>query len=129
MGIIEIILLIAGSGGVSGFITWLVTMKAQKKREEGYAQQETARGKQETVKAEFDLREFEKSIFREVSEMLKEQTDNLKKENEELREEVGQLRTANLLNSGKITELEKLVKDYKDICDTCQFRLEKKSKK
>jgi hypothetical protein len=103
-------------------------VKAQKKREEGFAQQETARGKQETVKADFDLREFERSIFQEVSLMLKEQTETLKEENTQLREEVGQLRTANQLNTGKIEELEKTVEEYKKTCDHCQFRLDQKVK-
>ena len=131
LSIISTILAFLTGGGLVA----ILTVRQQKKMKEGEARQSLARGEQEDVKAKIDLREFEKSIFSEVSQMLKNQADDLKKENGELRKEVGKLReeveqfkTADKLNTGKIKELELMGKEYKETCDTCQFRLEQKAK-
>jgi predicted RNase H-like nuclease (RuvC/YqgF family) len=131
LSIISTILAFLTGGGLVA----ILTVRQQKKMKEGEAKQSLARGEQEDVKAKIDLREFEKSIFSEVSQMLKNQADDLKKENGELRKEVGKLReevqqfkTADKLNTGKIKELELMVLEYKETCDTCQFRLEQKAK-
>jgi hypothetical protein len=121
MGIVEIILLIAGSGGVSGFVTWAVTVKAQKKKENAIADQEV-------IRAKFDLNAFENQIFERVTNRMQLIIDEQEKHIGELKENQSQLLIANNLMQGKIDVLEKMVQDYKETCDNCQFRLEKKKK-
>jgi predicted RNase H-like nuclease (RuvC/YqgF family) len=135
MGIIEIILLIAGSGGVSGFITWAVTVKAQKKKENAIADQET-------VKARLDLHVLENQVFDNVVKRMQGLIDDLESENKRkdeinekhqktlktVEENQKQLLHANEMLTGKVEHLEKIVQDYKETCDNCQFRLEKKKK-
>ena len=121
MDIIQIILLIAGSGGVSGFITWAVTVKAQRKKENAVADQEE-------VRARLDLHELENTVFDKISSRMQLIIDDQEKQISELKENQAQLIMANKLMEGKIEDLERLVQDYKDVCDTCQFRAEKKRK-
>lgn len=121
MGIIETLLVIIGSGGISGFITWLVTVKAQKKKENAIADQEV-------IRAKFDLNAFENQIFERVTNRMQLIIDDQEKQIVELKENQSQLLVANKLMQGKVEDLEKMVQDYKEICDTCQFRMEKKKK-
>jgi hypothetical protein len=143
MGIVEIILIIIGSGGLTGLITWAVTVKAQKKRENAVALREEALAEQEEVRARFDLSEFENQVFERVLNRVENESkvkdDIIEKQGKEitqLKENQSNIMKANEILMGRVEYLEQeldvhksMVSDYKETCDKCQFRLDNKIKK
>jgi chromosome segregation ATPase len=134
LSIISTILAFLTGGGLVA----ILTVRQQKKMKEGEATQSVERGKQEQL----NTVEIQDRIYERLNSRLEielktrdKKIDDFEKENGELRKEVGKLReevqqfkTADKLNTGKIKELELMVLEYKETCDTCQFRLEQKAK-
>jgi predicted RNase H-like nuclease (RuvC/YqgF family) len=121
-----------------GGLVAILTVRQHKKMKEGEATQSVERGKQEQLSTvEIQDRIYErlnsrleielKTRDKKIDDFEKENSD-LRTEVGELREEVKQFRIADKLNIGKIKELELMVLEYKETCDTCQFRLEQKAK-
>jgi chromosome segregation ATPase len=120
MGLIETILVIIGSGGISGFITWVVTVKSQKQKEQALADQEG-------VKAKADLSTLERDIYLRLSTELDERLQRSSGRIGELEDTVKDMEVTIKLQTDNIKHLERVVNDYKQTCDNCKFRIEKKS--
>ena len=131
MNWIEIFLALGGTAT----ITSILTLQIQRRKERASAGQEEAREKQEKVKSKKDLADLERDIYERIVATLQEQFDlqnkqihdqdvKIVKQNDEIK----QLKYANELQKGNIIALEKIVKDYKETCDNCQIRIDKKMK-
>jgi hypothetical protein len=112
----RIVLFVMGGG-----LFTLITLRASKKKVNAEADSAVLRNR-------FDVVDFENKITERV--VLRLEGDNLKKENKinELSETVEQMGVTIKIQAKNIEALHKEVNDYKETCDNCQFRLEKKKK-
>lgn len=92
---IEVLSMI-GISGATGLITWLVTIKIQRKKEGAFADQEVAKVDQEKANAIDKTGDIYKKLTAHVDEMLDDMRAELKEvkeENKVLKQEVKQLST------------------------------------
>jgi chromosome segregation ATPase len=119
--ILEIIALLGGSTG----ITALLMLQIQRRKARAEAGQEEGKEKAEHANAQ----KITDEVYALMSVRLKEQFEEMTKEIEVLQETQKQLKFTVKLQSGQISDLEAIVKEYKETCDSCQFRIESKKKK
>jgi len=141
LSIISTVLAFLTGGGLVA----ILTVRQQKRQKEGEATQSVERGKQEQLttveiqdriyerlnsrldvelerrdkkidELEVDAKERD-SIIKDMAVTIELQDGNLKHQDKKIKEQ-----------DLKIKHLENTVKEYKETCDTCQFRLEKKAK-
>jgi chromosome segregation ATPase len=78
-----------------------------------------AEAQQEETKAKRDLAGLEREIYERIVSTMQSQFDNQNKE-------INELKATIQLYVGNIKHLQKTVDDYKQTCDDCQFRINKK---
>ena len=122
---IERILLFATGGG----LFTLITLRASKKKVNAEADSAVLRNR-------FDVVDFENKITERVVLRLEGEINKkdviIEKQGQkisELSETVDQMNATIIIQNGNIEELQRQVTDYKETCDSCQFRLESKLKK
>lgn len=124
MNWLEIFIAIGGTAG----ITSILTLQIQRRKEKASAGQEEAKEKQEVVKSKKDLADLERDIYERIVATMQEQFDSQSKEISKLKETQKDLITTIEIQKGNIEHLQRTVDDYKETCDSCQFRMEKKLK-
>jgi tRNA(Ser,Leu) C12 N-acetylase TAN1 len=118
--ILEIIALLGGSTG----ITALLMLQIQRRKAKAEAGQEEGKEKAEHANAQ----KITDEVYALMSVRLKEQFEEMTKEIEQLQETQTQLKFTVKLQTDQITYLEMVVKEYKETCDNCKFRIETKKK-
>jgi response regulator RpfG family c-di-GMP phosphodiesterase len=121
MNWLEIFIAIGGTAG----ITSILTLQIQRRKEKASAGQEEAKEKQEVVKSKKDLADLEREIYERIVATMQEQFDSQSKEIETLKWTQKDLIATIEIQKGNIEHLQKTVNEYKETCDTCQFRQEK----
>ena len=121
MNWLEIFLAIGGTAG----ITSILTLQIQRRKEKASAGQEEAKEKQEIVKSKKDLADLEREIYERIVATMQQQFDTQSKEIETLKWTQKDLIATIEIQKGNIEHLQKTVNEYKETCDTCQFRQEK----
>ena len=117
MNWLEIFLALGGTAT----ITSILTLQIQRRKERATAGQEEAKEKQEHLNAQ----KITDEVYTLMSSRLKEQFDGMNKEIKILKEtQAGLLKTIEI-QKGNIEHLQKTVDNYKETCDSCQFRQEK----
>jgi response regulator RpfG family c-di-GMP phosphodiesterase len=121
MNWLEIFLAVGGTAG----ITSILTLQIQRRKEKASAGQEEAKEKQEIVKSKKDLADLEREIYERIVATMQQQFDTQSKEIETLKWTQKDLIATIEIQKGNIEHLQKTVNEYKETCDTCQFRQEK----
>jgi response regulator RpfG family c-di-GMP phosphodiesterase len=121
MNWLEIFIAIGGTAG----ITSILTLQIQRRKEKASAGQEEAKEKQEVVKSKKDLADLEREIYERIVATMQQQFDSQSKEIETLKWTQKDLIATIEIQKGNIEHLQKTVNEYKETCDTCQFRQEK----
>jgi hypothetical protein len=128
MNWLEIFLAVGGTAG----ITSILTLQIQRRKEKASAGQEEAKEKQEIVKSKKDLADLERDIYERIVATMQEQFNKqdivIEKQSKEIKtltETQKDLITTIDIQKGNIEHLQKTVNEYKETCDTCQFRQEK----
>jgi response regulator RpfG family c-di-GMP phosphodiesterase len=121
MNWLEIFLAVGGTAG----ITSILNLQIQRRKEKASAGQEEAKEKQEIVKSKKDLADLEREIYERIVATMQQQFDTQSKEIETLKWTQKDLIATIEIQKGNIEHLQKTVNEYKETCDTCQFRQEK----
>jgi len=133
---LEILLAIGGTSG----ITTILTLQIQRRKGKAEAGQEEAKAHQEDVKAKKDLADLERDIYTRIVQTMNTEFDSqnqkIKSQNEEitaqkkaitsLEDTQKDLLVTIKLQDDNIKQLQSVVTDYKETCDNCQIRIDKK---
>ena len=122
---IEILLAIGGTSG----ITTILTLQIQRRKGKAEAGQEEAKAHQEDVKAKKDLADLERDIYTRLIETVNEELKSRDAKIENLEDTQKELLSTIKIQDGNIYRLNSIVNDYKETCDNCQIRIEKKKTK
>lgn len=123
LGIFELIAAMVTSSGFSAVVTYLF----QKKKNNALTSQEEAKAVSEHASSQKITDEVYALMSGRLKEHFLEQDEKIKEQNkkiEELEENQQGLLFTVKLQTDNIASLERTVKGYKEICDTCQFREE-----
>jgi hypothetical protein len=121
MNWLEIALAFGGFGTFTAVLTFLITIRYIKRKERAIAGQEEGKERQENLTAQ----KMTDEVYALMSLRLKEQFDGMNAEIKTLKETQKDLITTIEIQKGNIEHLQKTVNEYKETCDTCQFRQEK----
>ena len=121
---LEILLAIGGTSG----ITTILTLQIQRRKGKAEAGQEEAKAHQEDVKAKKDLADLERDIYTRLIETVNLELKSRDTKIKDLEDTQKDLLVTIKLQSENIGHLQSVVTDYKETCDNCQIRIEKKSK-
>lgn len=120
----ELFLALGGFGTLTSALTFFITIRYIKRKERAIAGQEEGKEKQEHLNAQ----KITDEVYTLMSQRLKTQFDEMNGEIKTLKEtQKGLLKTIEI-QDGNIKHLQQQVTDYKETCDSCQFRMEKKLK-
>jgi hypothetical protein len=119
---LEILLAIGGTSG----LTTILTLQIQRRKGKAEAGQEEAKAHQEGVKAKKDLADLERDIYTRLIETVNVELKSRDGKIKDLEDTQRDLYTTIKIQDDNIKHLQSVVKDYKDTCDNCQIRIEKK---
>jgi predicted RNase H-like nuclease (RuvC/YqgF family) len=122
IGLLEIIGLVGCTSGVTAFIQWLITANSQRKKEGAVANQEIEKVTQEKANSLEKTGDIYAKLTIHLDQMLdemREEVADVKTENKEVRAELKSVVDENKVLKQKVTELTKIVEDYKKKCDNC----------
>jgi len=119
---IEILLAIGGTSG----ITTILTLQIQRRKGKAEAGQEEAKAHQEDVKAKKDLADLEHDIYTRLTETISIELQSRDKKIVELQNTQNDLLKTIDIQNDNIKHLQSVVTDYKETCDNCQIRIDKK---
>ena len=118
----EILLAIGGTSG----ITTILTLQIQRRKGKAEAGQEEAKAHQEDVKAKKDLADLEHDIYTRLTETISIELQSRDKKIVELQNTQNDLLKTIDIQNDNIKHLQSVVTDYKETCDNCQIRIDKK---
>ena len=119
---LEILLAIGGTSG----ITTILTLQIQRRKGKAEAGQEEAKAFQEDVKAKKDLADLERDIYTRLTETISIELQSRDKKIVELQNTQNDLLKTIDIQNDNIKHLQSVVTDYKETCDNCQIRIDKK---
>ena len=119
---LEILLAIGGTSG----ITTILTLQIQRRKGKAEAGQEEAKAHQEDVKAKKDLADLERDIYTRLTETISIELQSRDKKIVELQNTQNELLKTIDIQNDNIKHLQSVVTDYKETCDNCQIRIDKK---
>jgi len=119
---LEILLAIGGTSG----ITTILTLQIQRRKGKAEAGQEEAKAHQEDVKAKKDLADLEHDIYTRLTETISIELQSRDKKIVELQNTQNDLLKTIDIQNDNIKHLQSVVTDYKETCDNCQIRIDKK---
>jgi len=119
---LEILLAIGGTSG----ITTILTLQIQRRKGKAEAGQEEAKAHQEDVKAKKDLADLEHDIYTRLTETISIELQSRDKKIVELQTTQNELLKTIDIQNDNIKHLQSVVTDYKETCDNCQIRIDKK---
>lgn len=112
-------------GGTSG-LTTILTLQIQRRKGKAEAGQEEAKAHQEDVKAKKDLADLERDIYTRLIETVNTELGQRDSKIKDLEDTQKDLLKTIEIQDGNIKHLQQTVNDYKETCDNCQVRIEKK---
>ena len=119
---LEILLAIGGTSGIST----ILTLQIQRRKGKAEAGQEEAKAHQEDVKAKKDLADLEHDIYTRLTETISIELQSRDKKIVELQNTQNDLLKTIDIQNDNIKHLQSVVTDYKETCDNCQIRIDKK---